>query len=55
MRNFYKILFGKPEAKRPIRRRERNINRILQKYGLMVWNGFSWPRIWSSGELLRTR
>jgi hypothetical protein len=39
MRNAYKILVGKPERKRPLRR---------HKHRWEVWSGFIWPRIESS-------
>jgi hypothetical protein len=55
MRNVYKILIGKPERKRPIRRpKNRTIKGkwLLRKEGGMVWIRFIWLRIGTSGVLL---
>jgi hypothetical protein len=37
----YKIIVGKPEGKRPRRRREDNI-KIYLKFGVMMWTLFIW-------------
>jgi hypothetical protein len=58
MRNTYKILVRKPEGKRSLGRPscwwESNIKMGLRNVGTMMWNGFIWLRIWTSGELLWT-
>jgi hypothetical protein len=59
MRNAYKISVRKPEEKRPLgrprHRWEDNIIMGLKEIGVMLWSGFVWLRIASSGGLLRTR
>jgi hypothetical protein len=54
-RNAYRILVGKPEGKRSLRRPRRrwvdNIKMNLRK-NLMMWIGLIWLRIETSGELL---
>jgi hypothetical protein len=56
-RKEYKILVGKTERKRPLRRprrrREDGIRMDLGKTGWGVWSGFKWLRIGTSGRLLR--
>jgi hypothetical protein len=53
MRNVYKILIGKPEGKRPLRRPGRrwedNIRTDLSELGGKVWTGCIWLRIGTSG------
>jgi hypothetical protein len=53
--NAYRILVGKPEGKRPLGRPRRrwvgNIKMDLREIG-MVWIGFIWLRIATSGGLL---
>jgi hypothetical protein len=57
-RNAYKVLFGKPEGKVPIRRLqnrwEDNIKVVQMqiKYRMGLWTGFIWLRIRTSGWLL---
>jgi hypothetical protein len=52
-RNAYRILVGKPEAKRPLGRPRRrwvdNIKIDLREIG---WDGMDWLRIGTSGGLL---
>jgi hypothetical protein len=54
-RNAYRLLVGKPEGKRPLGRQRRglveNIKMDLRKNG-MVWTGWNWLRIRTSGGLL---
>jgi hypothetical protein len=54
-RNAYRILVGKPEGKRSLRRPRRrwvdNIKMYLREDG-MVWIGLIWLRIGTSGGLL---
>jgi hypothetical protein len=54
-RNAYRILVGRPEEKRPLRRPRRrwvgNIKMDLRENG-MVWIGLIWLRIGTSGGLL---
>jgi len=52
MRNSYKILIGKPEGERPLRRPRRVSDWMLRKQDVKLWTGFMWLRIRSSGELL---
>jgi len=53
IKNAYKILFEKPEGKRPLGRFryqwEDNIKIHLKKYSVRVWTGFIWPRMESLG------
>jgi hypothetical protein len=55
MRNAYKVLFGKPEGKRPLgrfrHRWEDNIRMHLREMG-WVWTGCIWLRIGTRGGLL---
>jgi hypothetical protein len=57
-RNAYRILVGKPEGKRPLGRQRRSwVNSIkidLTEIGWdgMVWTGWIWLRIGTSGGLL---
>jgi len=59
MRNSYKILVGKLEWKRPLRRSgrkwENNIRMDLREIGGNLWSRFIWPRTGISGGLLWTR
>jgi hypothetical protein len=54
--NLYKVLVGKPEGKRPLRRRKcrwkDGIIMDLREIGLGVCIGFDWLRIWTGGWLL---
>ena len=49
----YRVLVGKPEGKRPLRRPrhrwEDNIKMDLQEMGYRVWTGLSWLRIGTGG------
>jgi hypothetical protein len=58
-RNPYRILVGKPEGKRPLGRpRSRWVDDIkmdLREINGMVWTGWIWLRIGTSGGLLYTR
>jgi hypothetical protein len=58
-RKLYKVLVGKPEGKRPLRRPshrwEDGIRRDLREIGLGVWIGFDWLMIETGGGLLRVR
>jgi hypothetical protein len=55
-KNAYRILVGKPEARRPLGRPRRrwvdNIKMDLREIGWMVWTGSIWLRIGTSGGLL---
>jgi hypothetical protein len=55
-RNVYRILVGKPEGKRPLerprRRWEDGIKMDLGEIGWVVWSGFTWLRIGTTGGLL---
>jgi hypothetical protein len=52
MRNAYKILVGKPEGKRPLRRIGVDGKIILRKRGGKLWTLFIWLRIGTGGVLL---
>jgi hypothetical protein len=52
--NTYKILVGKPDAKRPLgrpRRRWEDIRLVFREVGGKVWTAFIWIRIATSGRL----
>jgi hypothetical protein len=52
-RNAYRILVGKPEGKRPLRRpRRRWMDNIKMDLREMVWIGLIWLRIGTGGGLL---
>jgi hypothetical protein len=55
-RSAYRTLVGKPEGKRPLGRRRRrfedNIKMDLREIRWVVWTGFIWLRIRTSGGLL---
>jgi hypothetical protein len=57
-RNAYRVLVGKPEGRRPLRRPRRrwvdNIKMDLREigWGGVVWTGSIWLRIGTSGGLL---
>jgi hypothetical protein len=55
-RGVYRVLIGRPEGKRPLRRPRRRwedyIKRDHREIGTDGGNGFSWLRIWSSGGLV---
>jgi hypothetical protein len=55
-RNAYRILVGKPEGKRPLRRPKPkcvdNIKWILLRWNGIVWTGSIWLRIGTSGGLV---
>jgi hypothetical protein len=56
-RKVYKVLVGKPEGNRPLRRPRRRwkdgIRMDLREIGFGgVWIGFYWLRIWTGGGLL---
>ena len=52
-RGIYRVLVGKPEGKRPLRRPrprwEDNIKIDLQEVGCGVWTGSSWLRVGTGG------
>jgi hypothetical protein len=56
IRNAYKILFGKPEGKKPPRRPRRrwedNIKTDFREIGFGVWIEFVWLRIGTAGGIL---
>jgi hypothetical protein len=56
-RNAYRILVGKPEGKRPYKDVGRRIilKHVLEKYGRVIWTGFIWLTIGTSGGLLWTQ
>jgi hypothetical protein len=49
----YRVLVGKPEGKRPLRRPRCRwkiiLRRIFRKCGVGVWTGLSWLRIETGG------
>jgi hypothetical protein len=49
----YRVLVGKPEGKRPLRRSrhrwEDNIKMDLQEVGCGLWTGLGWLRIGTGG------
>ena len=53
-RGVYRVLVGKPEEKRPLRRTRRrwedNIKMDLQEVGCGGWTGLSWLRIGTVSE-----
>jgi hypothetical protein len=55
-RNAYRLLVGKPERKRPLRRPRRrwvyNIRMDLGEVDGVMWTGLVWLRIGTGGELL---
>jgi hypothetical protein len=55
-RGVYRVLVGKTEGKRPLRRSRRrwleNIKTYLQEVGRGVWIGLSWLRIESGSRTL---
>jgi hypothetical protein len=55
-RTAYKVLLSNPEGKRPLprpgRRSEDNIKMDLKEIGWVLWTGFIWLGIESSGGLL---
>jgi hypothetical protein len=55
-RGAYRILAGRPEGRRQLRRPRRrwedNIKMVLQEVGWGAWNGLSWLRIGTGGGLL---
>jgi hypothetical protein len=55
-RNAYRILVGKPEGKRALRKPRHmwvyNIKMDLREIGEIVWIGFIWLRVGTSGGLL---
>jgi hypothetical protein len=54
-RNVYRVLFGKPERRRPLgrpRRRWDGIKMDLEEIGWGVWSGFIWLSIGTVGGLL---
>jgi hypothetical protein len=55
-RNVYRVLVGKPEGKRPVRkprhRWEDGIKMDLREIGWEVWSGITWLRIGTVGWLL---
>jgi hypothetical protein len=52
----YRLLVGKTEEKRPLRRPRRrwvdNMSWILERYDGVVWTVLVWFRIVTSGEIL---
>jgi hypothetical protein len=56
IRNSYKIMVGKPEGRKPLgtsmHRWGDNIRMDFREYGGMVWTGFIWLRIGTSGRPL---
>jgi hypothetical protein len=55
-RNVFRVLVGKPERKRPFKRRRRRwedgIKMDPREIGWGVWSGFTWLRIGLVGVLL---
>jgi hypothetical protein len=56
MRNAYIVYVRNPEGDRPLgrpgNRWEDHMKWILKKQGVMVWNGFIWLRIETSGGFM---
>jgi hypothetical protein len=56
VRKVYRVLVGKPERKKPLkrprRRGEDGIRMNLREFGWGVWSGFSWLRIGAISGLL---
>ena len=56
-RGVYRVLVGKQEGKRPLRRPRRrwvdNIRMDLRDVG--IWTGLGWPRMETGGRRLRVR
>jgi len=52
-KGIYRVLVGKPEVKRPLRRPRRkwedNIRWIFRKWDVGTWTGSSWLRIGTGG------
>jgi hypothetical protein len=52
-RNAYRLLVGKPEGKRPLRRQRRrwldNLGWILERWDGVMWTGLVWLRIGTGG------
>jgi hypothetical protein len=55
-RGAYRVLVGKPEGRRPLRRPRRrwedNIEMDIREVGWGAWTGSIWLRIGTDGELL---
>ena len=55
-RGAYRVLVGKPEGNRPLRRPRRrwvdNITMDLQEWDVGMWTGLGWPRIGTGGGRL---
>jgi hypothetical protein len=55
-RNAYRLLVGKPEGKRPLRRPGHRwwiiLGWILERWDGVMWTGLVWLRIGTGGELL---
>ena len=45
-RNTYRVLVGKAEGKRPVRRSLNNIKMVVKKYDGKSRTGLIWVRIW---------
>jgi hypothetical protein len=53
-RNTYRLLVGKLEGKRPLRRPRHRwiiLGRILERWDGVMWTGLVWLRIGTGGEL----
>jgi hypothetical protein len=53
--NVYRLLVGKPEGRRPLRRPRRGwiiLGWILERWDGLIWTGLVWLRIGTGGELL---
>jgi hypothetical protein len=52
----YRVLVGKPEGRRPLRRHRHrwvdNIRTDLQEVDVGIWTGLGWPRIETVGGRL---
>jgi len=52
-KSIYRVLVGRPDVKRPLRRRKRkwedNIRWIFRKWDVGAWTGSSWLRIGTDG------
>ena len=55
-RGVYRVLVGKLEGKRPLRRPRRrwvdNIGMDLRRWDVGMWTGLGWPRIGTGGGRL---
>ena len=54
-REVYRVMVGKPEGKRPLRRPGVDgwtLGRISRRWDVGIWTGLGWPRIQTGGGRL---